>query len=131
MILKDKASIPYRRIHSLLRSGTSVLFFGFTMALMSILVMLYQGSSNIVAMTDGDLLFIQSDQMKWGIIMVSVILIAGTLIDLYFSLVVRTYYLQLVYYPDIAEEIERMQQVARRVPKNVRSSARAPPTLAT
>ncbi len=47
--------------------------------------------------------------MKWGIIFLSVVLVAGTLIDLYFSLVVRTYYLSILYYPDILEELDRLK----------------------
>ena len=45
--------------------------------------------------------FIKSNQMKWGIILLAIILIAGTMLDLYFSLAVRTFYLTLLHYPDI------------------------------
>lgn len=52
--------------------------------------------------------FIQSDKMKWGIILLAVILIIGTMIDLYFSLSVRTFYLTKLYYPDIQDEIDNL-----------------------
>ena len=41
------------------------------------------------------------DRMKWGIILLAVILIVGTILDLYFSLAVRTFYLTMLHYPDI------------------------------
>lgn len=44
--------------------------------------------------------------MKWGIILIAVILILGTMFDLYFSLTVRTYYLTKFYYPDLKEDEE-------------------------
>ncbi len=52
--------------------------------------------------------------MKWGIIFLSVVLVAGTLIDLYFSLVVRTYYLSILYYPDILEELDRLKVASKK-----------------
>ena len=52
--------------------------------------------------------------MKWGIIFLSVVLVAGTLIDLYFSLVVRTYYLSILYYPDILEELDRLKVTSQK-----------------
>ncbi len=52
--------------------------------------------------------------MKWGIIFLSVVLVAGTLIDLYFSLVVRTYYLSILYYPDILEELDRLKVTSKK-----------------
>jgi hypothetical protein len=55
-------------------------------------------------MSDIDLEFIRSDQMKWGIIILAIILILGTMFDLYFSLTVRTYYLVKFYYPELSEE---------------------------
>ncbi len=41
--------------------------------------------------------------MKWGIIILAVILIMGTILDLYFSISVRTFYLTMLHYPDIIE----------------------------
>ena len=52
-------------------------------------------------MSDLDIAFIRSDAMKWGIIFIVMILIMGTMLDLYFSLVVRTFYLTFMTYPDI------------------------------
>lgn len=39
--------------------------------------------------------------MKWGLILLTLIFIVGTMIDLYFSLAVRTFYLTMLHYPDI------------------------------
>jgi len=41
--------------------------------------------------------------MKWGIILLAVILILGTMLDLYFSLAIRTFYLTMLHYPDIMD----------------------------
>lgn len=56
-------------------------------------------------MSDEDLIFIREDQMKWGIILLAVILVLGTMFDLYFSLAVRTLYLVRFYYPDLIQEM--------------------------
>jgi len=75
--------------------------FGLTMSLFIVLIVLYKGTSNLMKMTEIDINFIRSDQMKWGIIIIAIILIIGTMLDLYFSLVVRTFYLTFMTYPDI------------------------------
>jgi len=66
-----------------------------------VLIVLYKGTSNLMKMTEIDITFIRSDQMKWGIIIIAIILIVGTMLDLYFSLVLRTFYLTFMTYPDI------------------------------
>jgi len=75
--------------------------FALSMSLLIILVLMYKGTSSLVKLTETDMDFIKSNQMKWGIIMLALILIAGTMLDLYFSLAVRTFYLTLLHYPDI------------------------------
>jgi len=77
--------------------------FGFCLSYLVTLVLLYKGSSNIVALTDIDSTFLHSDPMKWAIIFLAMILIFGTMVDLYLSLVIRTYYLVQFYYPDGAQ----------------------------
>jgi hypothetical protein len=67
--------------------------FGLCLTYLVILVLLYKGSTDLVQMEDADIFFIRSDQMKWGIIFMAVILIMGTMFDLYFSLAIRTHYL--------------------------------------
>jgi hypothetical protein len=84
-----------------MRSITSVLMFGLSLSKFIILIILYRGNSNLMKMSETDLNFIRSDQMKWGIIIIAIILILGTMLDLYFSLVVRTFYLTFMTYPDI------------------------------
>jgi hypothetical protein len=67
------------------------------------LVLLYKdgASSTLVALTPEDTAFITSDSMKYTITSVTVTLMVGTVVDLYFTLVVRTFYLTKLYYPDI------------------------------
>lgn len=60
-------------------------------------------------MSEEDASFMQCEQMKWGIILLAVILILGTMFDLYFSLAVRTYYLTKLYYPDLEDEINEKE----------------------
>lgn len=55
-------------------------------------------------MSDEDIEFIRSDDMKWGVIILAVMLILGTMFDLYFSLTVRTYYLIRYFYPDLKDD---------------------------
>lgn len=78
--------------------------FGLCLSFLVILVLLYKGSTNIVELTEPDGEFLRSDSMKWVIIMLAVILVIGTMFDLYFSLVVRTFYLTKLYYPDIQSD---------------------------
>jgi hypothetical protein len=75
--------------------------FGLSMSMFIVLIVLYKGTSNLMKMTEIDITFIRSDQMKWGIIIIAIILIVGTMLDLYFSLVLRTFYLTFMTYPDI------------------------------
>ena len=87
-----------------------------------ILVVLFKGNSNLLKMTDVDITFIRSDQMKWGIIIIAVILIMGTMVDLYFSLVVRTFYLTFMTYPDIIlsqEEVMAAEKQKKALLKNL------------
>ncbi len=53
--------------------------------------------------------------MKWGIILLAVILIVGTMFDLYFSLAVRTFYLTLYHYPDILEVTSTKSNVKQKI----------------
>jgi len=55
--------------------------------------------------------------MKWGIIMLAIILIVGTMLDLYMSLAVRTFYLTLLHYPDILENQPAKEEKAPRSEK--------------
>lgn len=41
LLLMNRSNLKFRRVHSLIRSITSVLMFGFTLTMMSILVLLY------------------------------------------------------------------------------------------
>lgn len=75
--------------------------FGLSMSMLIVLIVLYKGNSNLMKMSEIDITFIRSDQMKWGIIIIAIILILGTMFDLYFSLVVRTFYLTFMTNPDI------------------------------
>ena len=93
--------LPFRRLHSVIRSVTSVIMFALSMSLLIILVLMYKGSNSLIQLTQTDLAFIKGDRMKWGIILLAVILIVGTILDLYFSLAVRTFYLTMLHYPDI------------------------------
>jgi hypothetical protein len=111
-----RRDLRVRRIHSVIRSVTSVFMFGLCMTHLVILTLLYKGASDIVQMSDEDLLFIRSDHMKWGIIVLAVILIVGTMFDLYFSLTVRTYYLVRHFYPDLEERQVNKQGVAKKTP---------------
>lgn len=95
-----------RKLHSTTRSITSVLMFGLSMSMLIVLIVLYKGDSNLMKMTEVDITFLRSDQMKWGIIILAIILILGTMLDLYFSLVLRTFYLTFMAYPDILDGIE-------------------------
>ena len=93
--------LPFRRLHSVIRSVTSVIMFALSMSLLIILVLMYKGSNSLIQLTQTDQAFIKGDRMKWGIILLAVILIVGTILDLYFSLAVRTFYLTMLHYPDI------------------------------
>ena len=93
--------LSFRRLHSIIRSVTSVIMFALSMSLLIILVLMYKGTNSLVQMTQTDMDFIKGDRMKWGIILLALILIVGTMIDLYFSLAVRTFYLTMLHYPDI------------------------------
>jgi len=93
--------LSFRRLHSVIRSVTSVIMFALSMSLLIILVLMYKGSNSLIQLTQTDLAFIKGDRMKWGIILLAVILIVGTILDLYFSLAVRTFYLTMLHYPDI------------------------------
>ncbi len=75
--------------------------FGLCISMLILLVLLYKGTQTLVKMTDNDINFMKSDKMKWGIIILALILIVGTMIDLYFSLTLRTFYLTFLHYPDI------------------------------
>jgi hypothetical protein len=97
----SRSSLTYRRLHSVIRSVTSVLMFALSMSLLIILVLMYKGTTTLIQLTDVDISFIKSEKMKWGIILLALILILGTMLDLYFSLAVRTFYLTLLHYPDI------------------------------
>ena len=93
--------LNFRRLHSIIRSVTSVIMFALSMSLLIILVLMYKGTNSLIQMTQTDMDFIKGDRMKWGIILLALILIVGTMIDLYFSLAVRTFYLTMLHYPDI------------------------------
>lgn len=101
-----KNDLSPRKLHSTIRSITSVLMFGLSMSMAIVLIVLYKGDSNLMKMSEVDIAFIRSDRMKWGIILLAIILILGTMIDLYFSLVLRTFYLTFMTYPDILDGIE-------------------------
>ncbi len=101
-----KNDLGPRKLHSTIRSITSVLMFGLSMSMAIVLIVLYKGDSNLMKMSEVDIAFIRSDRMKWGIIILAIILILGTMIDLYFSLVLRTFYLTFMTYPDILDGIE-------------------------
>ncbi len=101
-----KNDLSPRKLHSTIRSITSVLMFGLSMSMAIVLIVLYKGDSNLMKMSEIDITFIRSDRMKWGIILIAIILILGTMIDLYFSLVLRTFYLTFMTYPDILDGIE-------------------------
>ncbi len=103
VIFVKRSDLKFRKIHSIIRSVTSVFMFGFCLSYLVTLVLLYKGSSNITALTFTDIIFLHSDPMKWAIIFLALILIFGTMIDLYLSLVVRTYYLVQFYYPNGAQ----------------------------
>ena len=81
------------------RSITSVLMFILYLIVLVILILLYKGTQ-VVKLTVADSTFIASDIMKWTVILLAIVLVVGTLFDLYFSLAVRTFYLNLMYYPD-------------------------------
>ena len=98
-----RPSLLIRRLHSIIRSVTSVIMFALSMSLLIVLVLMYKGTSSLILLSETDQSFIKSDQMKWGIILLAVILILGTMIDLYFSLAVRTFYLTMLYYPEIMD----------------------------
>ena len=101
-----KNDLSPRKLHSTIRSITSVLMYGLSMSMAIVLIVLYKGDSNLMKMSEIDITFIRSDRMKWGIILIAIILILGTMIDLYFSLVLRTFYLTFMTYPDILDGIE-------------------------
>lgn len=64
-------------------------------------------------MSEEDLEFIRSDDMKWGVIILAVTLILGTMFDLYFSLTVRTYYLIRHFYPDLKDNEEPVKNIKK------------------
>jgi hypothetical protein len=70
-------------------------------------------------MSDEDLEFIRSDEMKWGVIILAVTLILGTMFDLYFSLTVRTYYLIKHFYPDLKDDEPSITNKAGATKKSV------------
>ena len=41
------------------------------------------------------MVFLNSEEMKWGIILLAMSVVVSTLFDLYFSLTIRTFYLNL------------------------------------
>jgi len=45
--------------------------------------------------------------MKWTIILLAIMVVISTLFDLYFSLAVRTFYLNLAHGGEVTEEEER------------------------
>lgn len=95
----NKKLLSRRKMQYVCRSITTVLMFILYLIVLVILILLYKGTE-VVALTTEDLAFIASDIMKWTVILLAIILVVGTLFDLYFSLAVRTFYLNLMYYPD-------------------------------
>lgn len=87
-----------------------------------ILVLLYKGTSQIVVLSDQDQAFLTSDQYKWGIILLAIVLVLGTMFDLYFSLAVRTLYLLRLYYPDLTGDEDTSKKPAAQ--KSARRSKR-------
>ena len=118
--------LNFRRLHSIIRSVTSVIMFALSMSLLIILVLMYKGTNSLVQMTQTDMDFIKGDRMKWGIILLALILIVGTMIDLYFSLAVRTFYLTMLHYPDIITAPTPAEQKPR--PPPARASKYKTPT---
>lgn len=87
-------NLSRRRLMYRIRSITSILLFGLSLCLLVLLILAYKGSDTFT-LTLADMAFLASDEMKWGIILLAMSVVVSTLFDLYFSLAIRTFYLNL------------------------------------
>jgi hypothetical protein len=88
------------------RSISTIILFALNLAILVLLVLLYKGQ-DIFEMTENDTNFLASDSMKWTIILLAILVVVSVLIDLYFSLAVRTFYLNLANGGEMTEQEER------------------------
>lgn len=95
VLLSNRKNIKFAKSYYLARSITTILLFALYLTLLILIIALYKGSI-IFEETEDDINFILSDAMKWLIILLAIGLVVGTLFDLYYSLGVRTYYMQFV-----------------------------------
>ena len=68
-----------------------------------ILILLYKGN-DVLTISAADANFLSSSEMKWTIILLAITLVISTLLDLYMSLAIRTYYLNLANGLEVNEE---------------------------
>ncbi len=94
LIYQQRDNLGRRRLMYRIRAITSILLFGLSLCILILLILAYKGSETFT-LTLEDMAFLASDEMKWGIILLAMSVVVSTLFDLYFSLAIRTFYLNL------------------------------------
>lgn len=96
-----------RRCLYKVRAVTSILLFVLSIIILVLLILFYKGTE-IFEIQVEDAIFLASDAMKWTIILLAISVVVMTLFDLYFSLAVRTFYLNLAIgyeNPDVQKQL--------------------------
>lgn len=98
--------IKRRKRQYMTRAVTTIMMFLLCLILLVILILLYKGNE-VFTITAADAEFLSSNAMKWTIILLAITLVISTLLDLYMSLAIRTFYLNLVNGLEVSEEEEK------------------------
>ena len=95
-----------RRQQYMTRAITTILMFILCLILLILLILLYKGNE-VFTITANDATFLESNAMKWTIILLAITLVISTLLDLYMSLAIRTFYLNLANGLEVGPEEEQ------------------------
>lgn len=90
----------------MVRAVTTILLFIMSLVALILLILLYKGTE-VFEITEEDAEFLESNEMKWCIILLAILVVISTLFDLYFSLAIRTFYLNLAKGLELSEAEEK------------------------
>jgi hypothetical protein len=91
-LLPNRHMLTRRRIYYKIRCATTFLLLLVYCALLAILVLFYRGTY-IFEVSKEDMLYIASEENKWFIVNLTVILAIGMGIDLYFTFEIKAYWM--------------------------------------
>lgn len=116
LMCQAKNNLKRRKMQYMVRAVTTIILFALSLAILVILILLYKGTQ-VFTTTDNDNNFLASNEMKWTIILLAIMVVISTLFDLYFSLAIRTFYLNLANGCELSEaeekELERQEKIKK------------------